>query len=139
MNREEARTLLRQCQLDRSDAIEAAKVAAATVESTRLIIEGILKRYPDLSEEEQEWGEMPGENEEQPRGDKAILAVLQEYEDHLFPVGDMVVTLVSKGWINETPNSGNAVRSALERLRSSTPGVDKVRTGKGMAYRYSEP
>ena len=57
MELDEARNLLRSCQKDRQEAQETLKTAKATVESSKLIIQGILKLFPELADEEKEWGD----------------------------------------------------------------------------------
>jgi len=139
MDREEARILLRQCQRDRREAAEAAKAAADTVESTRLIIEGILRRFPELSEDEQEWGDLSWEVEGQPRGDKAVLSILQVNENDWFSVFDMTEAMAQRGWLPTSENPQNAIRTALERLVTSDMRVEKgKRSDNRVVYRYSE-
>jgi hypothetical protein len=138
MDLEEARALLRRSQAERQSAQEMVRVGQATIESSQWIIKGILTRYPELGDEEQEWGDVQLEYEEEPRGDKAILAVLQELEENWFSVNDMVVTLRNRGIVSDSPNAGNAVRTALERLRSGIRGVEKAHIGAAMRYRFRE-
>lgn len=142
MEIEEGRALLRRCQEDRRVALEAVRAGQATVESSQLIIEGILRRFPELSDDEHEFGELSWEVEGQPRGDKAVLSILQVNENQWFSVQEMVEMLEGRGWLTESANPPNAVRSALERLKNDqSTGVKKSKYQKSgtVIYRYQEP
>jgi hypothetical protein len=142
MTPEEARDLLRKCQRDRKEAREMVTAGQATVESAQLIIQGILKRFPDLAVEEREWEELWEAQTERPRGAQAVLSVLQVDENQWYTVVKMVDVLAERGWLPpESENPANAVRTALERLVAAKDGnVEKSRTTSGtVIYRYHEP
>ncbi len=140
MNLEEARDLLRRCQREREEAREQVKTGQATIESTRLIIEGVLHRFPELSEDEHEWGDLSWDIEGKPRGDMAVLSILQVAENEPFSVHEMVEALENRGWLPESANAANAVRTALKRLKSNPEsGVEKDRYSNGTVfYRFVE-
>jgi hypothetical protein len=141
MNLEEARDLLRRCQQDRQDAREAVAAAQATFESSRLIIQGIIKRFPELADDEQEWGQLWETETERPRGAEAVLSILQVDENKWSSVAGMVNELADRNWLPESENPSNAVRAALERLVAIPDNhVEKGKTETGtVVYRYHEP
>ncbi len=117
MELEEARELLRKCQRDRAHATAQIQEAQATLDSARLIIQGIVARYPQLREEEKEFNDAwESDESERPTGSEAVLSILQVYEGQEFTVSDMVEELRSHDWLPKSGNPPNAVRTALERL-----------------------
>jgi len=142
MTPEEARDLLRKCQRERKEAREMVAVGQATFESSQLIIQGILKRFPDLAVEEKAWEDLWETQTERPRGAQAVLSVLQVDENQWYTVVKMVDVLAERGWLPpESENPANAVRAALERLVAAKDSdVEKGKTTSGtVMYRYHEP
>jgi hypothetical protein len=142
MNVYEARQILAGAIADRREARTVLVEAEATLESSRLIIQGILRRFPELAEDAQQdagadaWGGEPVP----PKGAEAVLKVLQVNENKMFSVADMVKALTERGWLPESEDPSNAVRTALERLLNSrTPGVKKFRRAGAVLYRFNEP
>jgi len=140
VNLEEARQLLRRCQEDRQRAKEAVQAAQATIESSQLIIQGILKGFPELADDEKEWGDLWEPEHERPRGAEAVLSILQVDENKWFSVMQMVQSLTERNWLPDSENPPNAVRAALERLVAADGNsVEKGRTKTGtVVYRYHE-
>ena len=146
MEKSQARELLRNAQIDRQDARESQKVAQATIEVVAVDDSGVLKRFPELAEEEKEWEDQwelkVAESTQRPlRGAEAVLSVLQVEEDRWFSVVDMVESLEEQGLLPESTNPPNAVRAALERLVAVDDGhVVKGRPfrNQNVMYRYHE-
>jgi hypothetical protein len=141
MDIEEARELLRRSENDRAEARTQVMNAQATLDSSRLIIQGILRRYPDLADEEitldVAWADEP----DKPRGAEAVLQILQVDENQWFSVKGLVRELEDRGWLPDSPNPANAVRAALERLVGThASGVKKARDNEDVVvYSYEEP
>ncbi len=142
MELEESRDLLRRCQQDRKAARDALSTAEATIESSGLIIQGILRAFPELINEADEAEDIFGaakEPAERLKGAEAILSVLQVSENQWFSVMDMTNVLDNRGWLPESANPPNAVRSALERIFASERSVEKGTRNDGtVVYRYHE-
>ncbi len=139
MNLDEARELLRECQRDRDEGRMAVAAGQATIESAQLIIQGILKRFPDLGADEQEWGgDLWEPKGDRPRGSEAVLSLLQVAENQWFTVVEMTEALEERNWLPESQNPPNAVRAALERLvAASDSHVEKGKYNSGtVVYRY---
>jgi hypothetical protein len=137
----EARVLLDTCQQDRILAQVEEQRARAKRESATLIIQGILRQFPELESEvstaDREWeiriSDAPG-------GAEAVLQILQVDEGQPYTVREMVAALDRRGWLPQSENPANAVRTALERLRGQTKGVNKGRDTAGVVvYYYEEP
>ncbi len=119
MDIDEARDLLRRSIREREDAEEAVERGRATIESSRLIIRGLVRRYPelgsnvgdpaDLWDHETEDGRPPGAAE-------AVRAALQDSPQEWFKVSELVAILRGRGRLPESENPANAIRTALERL-----------------------
>lgn len=142
MNVYEAQQILVGAIADRREARAALVEAEATLESSRLIIQGILRRFPELAEDaQQDAGAEAWEGEPAPpKGAEAVLKVLQVNENRMFSVADMVEALAEQGWSPDSKDHPNAVRTALERLlNSKTPGVKKFRREGAVLYRFNEP
>ena len=145
VDRDAAHQLLLETFIEREEAKDALTSARVTIESARLIIQGILRRFPDLE------SEIPGQllrdsddwetGDERPRGAEAVLSVLEVNENKWFSVARMVDELAERGWLPEgSSNPSNATRAALERLvKTKDSHVEKAeaKTG-GVIYRYSE-
>jgi hypothetical protein len=142
MDMDEARDLLSRALKDQREARAAQADAEATVESSRLIIQGVLRRYPALAEDARAEAAAEGwdSGEVAPRGAEAVLRVLQVNENKTYSVPDMVQALNDRGWLPDSDDPANAVRTAMERLRTAnTPGVKKFRKEGTVLYRFNEP
>lgn len=117
------------------------KAAQAKSESATLIIQGILRRFPSLRDEA---GTAAGEWEitvsAGPSGSDAVLQILQVDEGQPYTVREMVDALDQRGWLPQSDNPPNAVRTAFERLRAQNIGVEKGHNHDNVVtYWYSEP
>ena len=132
---EEAQELLRRAQHDRDDATTALETAQATIESSQLIIQGIVRRFPELKGDEKDWEPWePPERVERPRGSEAVLQILQVAENKWHDISDLVAALDSHGLLPNSANPANAVRTAVERLVSAEGAhVEKSRTRPGLS------
>ncbi|MGA3215426.1 MAG: hypothetical protein ABSD97_07025 [Acidimicrobiales bacterium] len=140
MNLEQARYLLEESQREREAAREQLAGAQVTLESTQLIIQGLLKRYPDLAADVQDvdlWEPAATRL----RGAEAVLSVLQVEENQWMTVAAVVGALDQRSLLPESDNPANAVRTALERLVAAGSGVEKGRLNPNgtVVYRYHEP
>ena len=143
MDSAEAQFLLERSLAERQQAQIAISTATATIESTELIIQGILRRFPDLSSmvKDLETFGTDGRPSERLRGSPAVLSILQVNENHWMTIAEMVNALDRQGLLPETSNPPNAVRAAVERLViSEGSNVWKDRDNSGtVIYRYCEP
>jgi hypothetical protein len=140
MELEEARELMLQCERDRTDARMQMQTAQAKSESATLIIQGVLRRFPQLREEasaaDLDWEIRVSEG---PSTADAVLQILQVDEGQMFTVREMVAALDERGWLPQSDNPANAVRTALERLRAQDKGVQKGYSNNVIAYYFEEP
>jgi hypothetical protein len=141
MDLDEARDLLSRTEQERMDARTQIRSARTTLESCRLIIQGIVKRYPEL--ESEDLGADDGEwelEDERPTGMEAVYRILLASEGSKFSVRGMVAELKSRGWTPNSATPANAVRTALERLRASpATAVSKGTNSDGtVVYWYGE-
>jgi hypothetical protein len=145
MDIEQARDLLLGALKDWADADELKREADARIESDKLLVQAAVTRFPELRIEVADaalladWGRVPGD--ETPKGSDAVLQILQVHENAYFTVQAMVNALEERGWLPNSANPPNAVRTALERL-VATPdsGVVKDARGNGaVSYAYYEP
>jgi hypothetical protein len=141
MNLEEARALVKQCRMDRVAAQIQMSSARATIESTSLILQGLVRRFPELIDdttlEELDLAAMASDG---PSTAEGTLQILQVDEGQLYTVREMVAALDERGWLPRSDNPPNVVRTALERLRSQNRGIQKFANEDGIvAYCFSEP
>lgn len=143
MDVKEARGLLRSSQTERELGRQSIQIGHAMVESSQLIIQGLLRRFPELADEEPEaggdlWEPQQGDR---PRGADAVLSILQVAENEKFTVQQMTDELARRNLLPDSDNPENAVRTALERLKAAeNSGVFKGRFQNGRVfYTYSEP
>jgi hypothetical protein len=142
MDEAEARELLQRTEREMSAACEAMRRAQVIVESSELIIRGVLRAHPELSQEfELNIYETATEPETPLRGSAAVLSVLQVEEGRWFTIHELVEEMGQQGLLPNSANPANAVRTAVERLvKSPDTNVWKGPVHGGvMAYRYHEP
>ena|SRR5579862_8231293 len=137
----QARELLEECKRDRVLAQVQAQAARAKSESATLIIQGLLRRFPELREEapvaDRDWEIKVTDG---PTGADAVLQILQVDEGQGYTVREMVAALEERGWLPQSENPPNAVRTALERLRAQNIGVSKGRNRHDVVtYWFNEP
>jgi hypothetical protein len=139
---DEAQELLRRAQRDRDEATTALQNAQATIESSQLIIQGIVRRFPELQDSATDWATFePPDPVERPRGSEAVLQILQVAENMWFSISELVAALDERELLPASANPANAVRTAVERLvAAEDSNVEKGRRKNGtVAYRYHEP
>jgi hypothetical protein len=143
MELEEARDLLVRLRQDYLEALKAVQEGQATIESTRLILQGLLRRFPDL---DTELGDDAPNISEIPEGGidigpgtvaQGVRTILQENSGEWYRVSEMVNSLRGRGWLPQSENPANAVRTALERLAASEDSdVQKGRMKRDNAVGY---
>jgi hypothetical protein len=140
MDREYAQELLDKARRDFQDAQVELEGAQATIDSTRLIVQGILRRFPDLVGDESWWWEyVPPEPADRPRGSEAVLQVLKVHEEQCFWIPGLVEALQELELLPDSANPANAVRTAVERLVADPEsGVKKGRDRRSVFYWYSD-
>ena len=146
MNRDEATRILKDAVEARREARRAVRQGEATIEGMALVIQGVLRLYPDLeSGEEFEWGDpetIDGEEDERPRGADAVRTILTDMADQWMTIDRVVEELDRRDWLPQSDNPSNAVRAALERARSQSEGrIEKARLkdSRHVVYRYATP
>jgi hypothetical protein len=141
MDIDEAHQLLSRCHREQLDARIQIADAQSTLESSRLIIQGILRKFPDLADGDLTLDADWDAQGTQPVGADAVLQILQVDEGQQFTVRGLVELLESRGWSPNSANPANAVRTALERLvKMPNRGVHKGRDNDGtVIYWFYEP
>ncbi len=142
MDLEEARDLLRRSVRDRVEGRTEIASAQAKVESAALMIQALIRRFPELAEEtaDVDGGDWGPETATHPTGADAVLPILQVDEGKQFTVREILADLEARGWLPVSDNPANAVRTALERLTKANDGVSKGRDVEGVVvYWYDEP
>jgi hypothetical protein len=119
-------------------AQETASRAGKSAAALSQIITGYVDMYPKLREtaEVLYFDSDGGQHEairspDAPRGAEAVRVVLQETPNSWWYITELVTRLRSRGWLPESDNPANAVRTACERLLA-TEGSD-VHKGRGMS------
>ena len=106
----------------------------------RKVLAGYAEMFPDNAVPilEQLLQEVPAAVDDgRPKGAEAVRQILQDQPEVWFRVSEMIPMLRSKGWLPESENPANAVRTALERLvNSEESDVHKDRHGSAVVYSY---
>ena len=138
MELDEARDLLSRTDAERREAVEQIKTAQATVDSCRLIMQGILRRFPQLNSDS--LGADDGDwvlEDSRPTGAAAVYKVLLDNDKQGYSVARMVNELQNRNWLPNSANPANAVRTALERVRADPKwGVLKDVNPEGTVIYY---
>ncbi|HSH62353.1 MAG TPA: hypothetical protein VK988_22415 [Acidimicrobiales bacterium] len=107
----------------RSTAATATRNAAAVSK----IIRGYVEMFPELrtlvDEDILSLDQERRAGDDAPKGAEAVRLILQQEPDRWFYVSELVDALDSHGWLPDSENPANAVRTALERL-INTPDSD---------------
>jgi hypothetical protein len=100
------------------------------------IISGIETMFPDLKLKPEHFrATKPTDG---PKGMEAALTVLKTYATRYMDVREVVRELETRGWLSDSPNPANGVRTALERLVSSpNNGVYKDVSADAVRYVYA--
>lgn len=104
-------------------AEEAAKRRAAALQK---LIDGYIELFPGLADHAPPPASFNHE-EERPRGQEAVRRVMRQSPGKWFTVKLMAGELQRRGWLPDSEQPINAVRTALDRLAEADPHV-----GKGM-------
>jgi hypothetical protein len=126
------RQLLEQLR-DARTAVEESKRRAIGI---RKVIDGLVEMFPaaeDVLPDDFDDGKPP-----RPRGAEAVLRVIAEKPGSWYTVTAVVRMLHERGWMPESANPGNAVRSALERLVETNMAL-KGRSTEGVVIYTSTP
>jgi hypothetical protein len=147
MELEDARAVVTQLVDDWLNTRHVAAKAARDASALEKIIGGYVEMFPELKplaeavaycDDNGRLYEI-GTSESAPRGAEAVRRVLQEQPNYWWYISELVEALKKRGWLPESDNPANAVRTACERLLSSE-GSD-VHKAQGMptkkiAYSY---
>lgn len=127
---EQIRTLLNQ----HTKASLDVEVYQRKVAAIRKMIEAVVELYPeheDLLPEDLDGGDHP-----RPRGAEAVRRVLEGQAGKYYPVSAIVALLGQQGWVPESANPANAVRTAAERLVDREV-IEKAKAADGtVLYRF---
>lgn len=108
---------------------ELAESATRKAAGLGTIIRGYIEMFPELEPlVEQVTSGIPLDGSNTPRGAEAVRLILQGDPGRWWLVTELVEALKVRGWMPDSDNPANAVRTALERLIAS-PGSD-VRKGR---------
>lgn len=77
------------------------------------------------------------DSDDRPRGQEAVVRVMQESVGKWWPVGLVTEELSKRGWLPESDNPANAVRAALDRLVAIEDSGFRKDRGKSGAVTYS--
>jgi hypothetical protein len=115
------------------EAAKTADEANRTVAGITKILQGYAEMFPELAEDIDEITAgitTSGEDGNlRPRGGEAVRLILQESPGEWFRVSELLPLLRNRGWLPESENPANAVRTALERLVAN-PNESDVYRGK---------
>ena len=116
-----------------------ASAATRNAAAVSKIISGYVEMFPELGAlvEADDLADQEGTDENSPKGAEAVRLILHEEPNHWFYVSDLVENLRNRGWLPDSDNPANAVRTALERL-INTPDSDvkKGRKASKVVYSY---
>lgn len=90
------------------------------------IIRGYVEMYPELEAPSQVTTEASAADDP-PRGVEAVRQILHEHAGEKLYVSEIVAEMKERGWLPDSDNPANAIRTALERL-VSTAGSDVRKT-----------
>ena len=123
---------------------ESAQEATRRAAGLQKIVAGYMEMFPELEEyvgaivkSLTESQAAPSE-QGQPKGAEAVWRILQGLPGELVLVSELVEMLKGRGWLPESDNPANAVRTALERLYANSEETDVVKgtRGNNVAYGY---
>lgn len=124
--------LLHQC-AEAQEAVERSQRRAA---GFRKMIDGLVEMFPAVEDL------LPDDfdsEDPRPQGAKAVHRVLLDRANTWLTVPMVVDDLGQRGWLPNSSNPSNAVRTALERL-VEREGIEKARSTAGaVIYRVSQP
>jgi len=139
MELQEAEAQLRSAATQLEIEQRRAEEATRRVSGLRKVMAGYLEMFPELERLVEDWlsGISPLD-ESRPRGAEAVRVILQETPNEWHPVSELVATLRDRGWLPDSENPANAVRTALQRLVASEESdiVKGKRPSGQVVYQY---
>jgi hypothetical protein len=98
----------------------------------RKLVDGYHQLFPAL--------EPDAASEEAPKGQDAARRVLTDSPGQWFTVAEILEQLTHRGWLPDSEDPANAVRTALTRLQAADPEhIVKGTKGGGLAYAVRPP
>jgi hypothetical protein len=141
MEVEDAELLIRNFAAELTSLRETAADATRKAGAISKIVSGYLEMFPELRSVVDDDLLLRYRDQatiESPKGAEAVRLILQASPNQWFWVSELVEALRARGWLPDSDNPANAVRTALERL-VSTPDSDvrKGRSGENkVTYSY---
>jgi hypothetical protein len=138
MNLDEARAIIDE--LTRELVIERELAASAARKSAGLqtIIRGYVEMFPELAElAEVDLVLEPDTSDGVPRGSSAVRLVLHDSPGAWVLVSEVLNEVRRRGWVPDSDNPANAIRTALERLTATeNSDVHKGKQDNNVVYGY---
>lgn len=154
MEVEEARKQVHRFSREWLELRQVATLAMRQASGLQTIISGYLEMFPELADTDDREvcmvtaairartiGGGPADpiedDDNAPKGAEAVRVILQANPNAPFYVSELVEKLRQRGWLPDSDNPANAVRTALERMISSSESdVYKERMGGKVVYIY---
>lgn len=137
----EAEFLVRKHAAELAEREHTAQEAAREALALRKIIAGYIDMFSELQNviDADVATFLPAADDTSPKGAEAVRLILHKSPNEVFYVSDLVTELRGRGWLPESDNPANAVRTALERLVSTPEAdVEKIRYTSGkVGYQYA--
>jgi hypothetical protein len=102
---------------------ERLEAAGRAVSGLKKMIAALYEMFPELKEMVGTPSGVDLDESDAPKGTNALRLILQEQPGTQFYVTELVDELRVRGWLPDSDNPANAVRTAFERL-VATPGSD---------------
>lgn len=108
-------------------------VTELRLSALRKLVEGYCELFPVLAADRPE-----DAGEGVPKGQDAVRRIMMEFPGRWFTVAQMVDELQRRGWLPESDDPANPVRTALTRVQAADPdNIEKGMTKDGVvAYGY---
>ncbi len=110
------------------EAREEVEQAQRRVGGIRKMIDGLIEIFPAAEDVLPE--DLDGDDEPRPRGTEAVRRVLDAQRGKWYAIPAIVSFLGQQGWLPESSNAANAVRTALQRAFEAGI-VEKSRSTQG--------
>ncbi len=127
MDESEARRILRTLRSELGEALLAVQAAERRASALNKLVEGYVELFPALTEEDGT-EKVVSPEADRPRGQHAVRQVLTENPGRWYTVRLMTRELGERGWLPDSDQPENAVRTALTRIAETDP---LVRRGVG--------
>lgn len=137
LDESEAATLALRLLSQFEEAREVTRASERRAAGIRKMIYGLVEMFPAIEDLLPE--DLDDEDRPRPRGAEAVLRVLEDDAGTWFTVSSVVAMLSRKGWLPDSSNPPNAVRTALERL-VDRKAISKSRsTDENVIYSVKPP